>query len=250
MSPETHEEAGRFEFKYRISCREYYAVRCAIAQYMRRDFHTLRAGGDRGYFVRSLYYETADYGVYAQKMAGNGNRAKYRLRSYEDAPSDGLSIRAEIKVRKGESLAKYQAFVPFRQYLRFLRCKDWEEADHPVLEEFSRGVHLAGLHPCVLVDYHREGYESRGNDGVRITFDHAVRSAQADCLFPVPKPFFRVHHSHEVVLEIKFRQAPPDWLKCIVQAYGLRLVANSKFTQGIEVGRRDRCPPNGILIVR
>jgi len=243
-------EAGRFEFKYRISYHEYYALRNALAPHMRRDFFTEQAS-TRGYFVRSLYYETADNQIYAQKMSGDYSRVKYRLRSYHDQPDPALPIRAELKVRRGESLSKYQQFITLDDYTSFLCSKNWGTAPaDPVLTEYARGVRLLGLQPSVLIDYHREGYEARDAGGVRLTFDHGVRSAHASSLFPEREAFFRIHHPNEVVLEIKFRNAPPRWLMPLVKRHGLRLVANSKFTQGIEAGRRDRYYPNGVLVVR
>lgn len=124
------------------------------------------------------------------------------------------------------------------------------EPMHPVMEEFARGVHLMGLEPCVLVDYHREGYASRFGDDIRMTFDRHVQSVASRTLFPGPGAFFRLHHTHEVVLEVKFRQKPPLWLKPIVQQHGLRLVANSKFTQAMEAARQDHVYPGGVLVVR
>ncbi len=247
--PIAHDTSGRFENKYRILLQAYLALRNAITPHMRTDRYTRLAGRD-GYFVRSLYFETLDNAIYTQKMAGDCDRVKYRLRSYTADPSCSPPIRVEMKVRRGESLSKYHTFVDYALYKDFIARRTWGENHDVVLEEFARGVYLSCLQPFVLIDYTREGYESRYGDGVRLTFDHAVRSTQAKCLFPEPKPFFRVHHSREVVLEIKYKLAPPAWLREIVQGHGLRLVANSKFTQGIEAGRRERCNADGILIVR
>ena len=245
-----HERAGRFEFKYRISPTDYYAIRNAIRPYMSADRYT-RGAAKSGYFVRSLYYETADDRIYNEKMAGDTDRVKYRLRTYTTDIAPDTPVRAELKVRRGESLSKYSTFVPAGHADAFLRTRHWPDLrDDAVLEEFERGVHLRGLSPAVLVDYYREGYESRERDDVRITFDHHVQSAHCRTLFPEKDPFRRIHHDYEVVLEIKYRQKPPTWLRRLVHSHGLRLVANSKYTQAIEVGRRDRIHPNGVVIVR
>lgn len=250
LAQQLSQKSGRFEFKYRITPLQYYAIRNAIAPYMRHDTYTAKRP-ERRYLVRSLYYETDSFHIYAEKMAGDHGRVKYRLRSYSDTRRVDLSVRVEMKVRRGESLSKYQCFVPFEEYEHFIRHKQWMNPHvDPVLEEFARGVHLMALQPSVLVDYYREAFASRMDDGLRLTFDHQVRSAQADQLYPQPAPFSRVHHSGEVVLEVKYRLKPPSWLKHIIHGYGLRLVANSKFTQGIEAGRRDRHYPNGVLVVR
>ena len=244
-----HKRSGRHEHKYRIPIAQYYALRNAISGYMVYDKYTARAPRG-GYFVRSLYYETLRDNVYREKMAGDYARVKYRIRTYSANRSEVGMVRAELKVRRGESLSKYQSSVPLASAERFIMSKEWgAQSVDPVLEEFARGVHLMGLNPVVLVDYHREGYESRHNDKLRVTFDHRVSSYRSSKLFPAD-PFFRIHHDNEVVMEVKYRQSPPRWLRPIVQSHGLRLVANSKFTQAIEVGCRDRVLANGVLLVR
>lgn len=250
LDSELHSAAERFEFKYRVPRCHYHAIRNAIRPFMKQDYYTQRSNGD-GYFVRSLYYESPSGRIYAEKLSGDCARVKYRLRSYTDQPNSATIIRAEMKVRRGETLSKYNEFVPVEVAHNFIERKCW--GNHkiiPILEEFARGVHLQCLNPTILIDYWREGYESRLDDDVRLTFDHRVCSAHERVLFPVHHPFFRVHHQGEIVLEIKYRKMMPEWIGPIIRAFGLRTVANSKFTQGIEVGRRDRHFPGGVQVVR
>lgn len=242
------DEAGRFEFKYRISYHEYLNVRSALLPYLRMDYYTAR-NPEKRYFVRSLYYETPAFQVYSEKLSGDTNRVKFRLRTYEQEFERASNIRVEMKVRRGESLAKYHTFVPKETYSAYMQSGHWGDVENPVLIEFERYTYVKALRPAVLVDYLREGYESRGDEGIRITFDHQVKSAHEKILFP-ESPFFRVHHPHEVVLEIKCRDYTIPWLKKIVHDNGLKLVANSKYTQAIEASRHDQYYPDGVVIVR
>lgn len=241
--------AGRFEFKYRISYFEYLRLRAAIVPHMSADPYARQAPGGR-YFVRSLYFDTLNRRVYDEKLAGDTDRVKYRLRAYHPDPDQASVVKVELKVRRGESLAKYATGVPVEQARAFLRERNWAVPDNPVLVEFDRNLHSKGLVPTVLIDYLREGYESRYRDGIRLTFDHQVQSTHATELFPSRTPFFRIHHPHEVVLEIKCRDYSPRWLASLVQAHGLRLVANSKYTQAVEAARHDQAHVDGIVIVR
>lgn len=243
------QQIDRFEAKYRVTLNQYLAVRAAITPYMRPDPFTAVAPGQR-YLVRSLYYDSLDHAGYCQKVNGDCNRAKFRLRVYGPSRQQADRIRVEIKARRGDMMAKYQTFATLPQYDHFLRWRTWgTHADDPVLTEYARQTQLHGLQPKVLVQYEREGFTSRRNEDIRLTFDHRVRSAHASCLFP-DAPFFRVHHHHEIVLEIKSRRAPAKWVARIVSAAGLRLVANSKYTQGMESARHDRPLINGMRVVR
>ncbi|MDW7651816.1 MAG: VTC domain-containing protein [Bacillota bacterium] len=86
------------------------------------------------------------------------------------------------------------------------------------------------------------GLKSRQMEDLRITFDQDVRSSSASLLFP-RQPFFRTHNKNEIILEIKCRNEQPARLTKIVRRHGLKVVANSKFTQGIEMSRPDVVTP-------
>lgn len=251
MEPDDARRQGnwRYELKYRLDCLQYRQLRFAVVPYMRPDSYTRIAPGKQ-YLVRSLYFDTADYEIFNQKMAGDDFRAKYRIRTYSRAMADDAVVRVEIKVRKSSAMAKYCALVPPPDYRFFMRRRHWPRGGSPVLAEFERCLHLESLRPRILIEYFREGFADRAGSGLRITFDHRVRSAHADDLFPEEPVFFRAHHPHVVVLEIKGRRPPPDWLRRLVREQGLELLANSKFTQGILAARQDLYRPDGVVVIR
>ena len=87
-----------------------------------------------------------------------------------------------------------------------------------------------------LVEYYREGFSAVPPFSLRVTFDHKVRSTRAASLFPV-RSFFRYHNRGAIIFEIKCNKSQPGWLYQLVKVHGLRIVANSKFAQAIEVSR-------------
>ncbi len=194
------------------------------------------------YLVRSLYYDTYYYKSYYEKMEGTYGRTKYRLRTYTDSCENEPEVRAELKVRRGQALEKYSAFVPYRNYLYFIKNRTWPERNSPVLIEFERQVHLHSLRPKILVEYYREAFRSREKNEMRISFDLQVCSCISDTLFP-KVTFFRQHHPQNAVLEIKCKTHRPEWLGKLISRYGLIYIANSKYTQGIEASRPDLVTP-------
>ena len=238
----------RMELKYRISYFDYLKIRSAIRAYMKKDPYTKLAKG-KGYTVCSLYYDTYDYSLFFEKMSGDSERVRYRLRTYNEDKAKVKAVRVELKVRKGNHFEKYSTFVSLEDYEYFIRHRRWLKTDHPILTDFEHSVHLRELRPKTLVRYYREGYQSRKKEDLRITFDHRVSSAQAVTLFP-GHLFFKMHHPQVVVMEIKFKKDFPAWLHALVQSYGLRVVANSKFTQSISVARYDLHYPERIVVVR
>jgi len=239
----------RFELKYRISAFDFQRLRIAIRPFMVKDHFTLKAPPG-GYLVRSLYYDTYDYRAYHEKMSGDHERIKFRIRTYSKEFKANPLIRAEMKVRKGNAMEKHGVLVSPDDYLCFMQKKYWPIKDNPVLQEFERYMHLWALQPKVLIQYYREGYQDREKEGIRITFDRQVSGAHSDSLFPNYPVFFRSLQPNTVILEIKCKNKQPIWLRDLIRNYGLRWVANSKFTQGIQSARKDLYHPNGVVIVR
>lgn len=248
MSKLLPDGVGRIELKYRISYFQYLKIRNAVRPYVKMDRFTSMSP-EKGYLVRSLYYDTYDYRAYDEKMSGDSERIKYRLRSYSNDLDSESSVKVELKVRKANIVEKFSTPVSVDQYMYFLRHRSWPLSEDPVLIEFERLMNLKDLHPKVLIEYEREGYESRNKDGVRVTFDHKVRTAQAKDLLP-RHLFFRVHHPHFVVLEIKLKGNLPWWLSSLARDHGLKVIANSKFTQGIQAARFDLHHPDGVVVIR
>lgn len=239
---------SRFELKYRLTYFQYLKIRNAIRPYMVMDTYTRGAPNSR-YLVRSLYFDTGDYQAYEQKMSGDCDRVKFRLRTYGIEDTERNPVRVELKLRQGNRMVKKSVFVPGDEYRYFIRHRHWRDLHNPVTTEFERQTLTKGLSPVVLIEYEREGYQTRLNSGVRVTFDHDVRSAHARTLFP-ERPFFQVLMPKSVILEIKFKNNLPGWLNGLVRSQGLKVIANSKYTQGLQVARHNLHHPEKVILVR
>jgi len=223
--------APRFELKYRLQLPEYLAVRNALVPHARLDEYSRRGGGR--YFVRSLYFDTFGYRAYCEKMTGEHGRIKLRLRSYFASRDEAGFVCVEIKTRSGGLITKFAVHASPEQYDSFIRSRRWLSYESPVLIEFERLARLQDQRPRVLIDYEREAYLPRDGSGVRITFDHRVRAAEAAELFPA-SPVFRSRDPHVVILEIKTAGDEPSWLQRLARRHGLKAVPNSKYATGIE----------------
>ncbi len=231
----------RFEYKYRMDIWKYHQVKNNLVPFMEMDDYTRRTGNHR-YLVRSLYYDNDQFQAYYEKIEGNFGRIKCRIRTYSDRLDSSSILKVELKNRWGESIEKYSTLISEEAYHYFRDNRHWPGQENPVLQEFERIYYLRAMRPKVLVQYYREGYKTRNHDDVRVTIDHDVRSCMADNLFPAPA-IFKAHHPHSLVLEIKCRRKQPTWLSQLVRRHGLKYIANSKYTQGIEAVRPDLISP-------
>ncbi|MBW6464503.1 MAG: polyphosphate polymerase domain-containing protein [Firmicutes bacterium] len=231
----------RFEYKYRITVHQYYRLKNDLIIYMEPDSYTRKAEKGR-YLVRSLYFDNDQFQAYYEKIEGNFGRIKCRIRTYSETLVENTPIRVELKNRWGESIEKYSTFVSTAEYLEFMSSRHWARSENPVLQEFERIYYLRAMQPKVLVSYDREGFVPRSREDLRVTLDHDVKSCLTGTLFPKPA-LFKDHHRHSIVLEIKCRRKQPAWLSQLVRKHGLKYIANSKYTQGVEAVRPDLLSP-------
>lgn len=224
---------ARYEMKYRVSPQSYYKLAGELkASQMEPDYYSQA----KPYLVRSLYFDSINYGAYHDNKDGYWGRVKLRIRSYSEDPNDSLSV--EIKAKQGSMTVKYSTFISYLWYKYFMEHNHFPDNNDQVLIEFERLVHLKMWRPKVLIQYRRDGYRSKTSPDLRITFDHKVCSANVQELFP-KEPFFRDHNPHAIILEIKHLKQQPQWLTSFVHRNGLKWVANSKYTQSITMSRPD-----------
>ena len=84
----------RHEQKYYISYGEYYNLVSKLSAVLKRDGNY----GDKGYFIRSLYFDDMYNSSYYEKEAGNFTRSKYRIRIYNYSDKYG-DIKLEQKCK-------------------------------------------------------------------------------------------------------------------------------------------------------
>lgn len=242
------DEDSRYEIKYRLNYFQYLTIRNAIRPYMQMDTYSQRAPKNL-YIVRSLYFDTHDYRAYEQKMNGDNERVKFRIRTYQRSMKETASVRVEMKLRQGGRCSKKSVFVSIDEYDYFMRTHHWCQSTSPVCMEFERAVLIRHIAPVVLVEYDREGYQPRLSGDLRVTFDHRLRSTHANSLFP-SHSFFQPHMPANVTMEIKFKDTLPRWINRLVRNHGLKVIANSKYTQSVQIARHDLYHPENAILVR
>ena len=73
----------RYEFKYFINNKIAKSIFEVALNFMNVDDFALRSK-NKGYFVRSLYYDNPQYDNFFEKVDGMQVRKKFRLRTYEN----------------------------------------------------------------------------------------------------------------------------------------------------------------------
>lgn len=227
----------RLEEKYVLDPFLYRQVISSLAGYMRKDeFST--AGPEGKYYVGSLYFDTSEYRAYMEKMTGERNRVKLRIRSYYPRREDASFVSVELKTRSGRFIIKYGTHAPIEAYEHYMATGSWGDTDDPVLIEFERIARLQCQRPKVVVEYDREVFTPLDPSSLRISFDHALRYCRADTLFP-EKPIYRWQTESPIILEIKTPDDGPNWLQQMVRDLSLRSRPHSKYANAVEQTQAD-----------
>ena len=96
----------RHELKYHITPAELSVLRGVLTPLMQPDPN---GNENNEYHIRSLYFDTINDDALEEKIAGVGNRKKYRMRIYNF--SDKV-IKLECKSKYGELISKQSVSIP------------------------------------------------------------------------------------------------------------------------------------------
>ena len=216
----------RHELKYHITPAELTVLRGVLAPLMQLDPN---GNENNEYHIRSLYFDTINDDALEEKIAGVGNRKKYRIRIYNF--SDKV-IKLECKSKYGDLISKQSVSIP-RELAEQLIAGDpdgLQRMRHPLLHDVYREMRTRLLRPAVIVDYVREAYIHQAEE-VRITFDKQVRTGLYSVdMFNPQIPTYPVFDDPVEILEVKFDEFLPSYLQSILSGITAQRSAISKYT--------------------
>lgn len=218
----------RHELKFFINEMQYIVLSGVLDQVLQRD-----PNGDEynEYHIRSLYFDTVFNTALYDKIDGDQNRDKYRIRIYN--MSDRI-IKMECKTKVGNLISKRSISIP-RDLCEQLIAGDptgLETTRSGLLNDVYREMTVNLLRPAVIVDYVREAYLHPAEE-VRITFDKQLRSGlRSTDLFNPFVPTVPLFDNGEIILEVKYNRVLPPYIRDVLTTYcsGAVQSAISKYT--------------------
>lgn len=216
----------RHELKYFITPAEMTVLRSVLTPAMQLDPN---GNENNEYHIRSLYFDTINDDALEEKIAGVGNRKKYRIRIYNF--SDKV-IKLECKSKYGDLISKQSVTIP-RELADQLIAGDPEGLQrmrHPLLHDMFREMRTRLLRPAVIVDYVREAYIHPAEE-VRITFDKTLRTGLfSHDMFNKDIPTYPVFDDPVEILEVKYDEFLPSYIQSILSGITAQRSAISKYT--------------------
>ena len=155
----------------------------------------------------------------------------------------------EIKRKFVNCISKERSKLPFLVIERLINGPEDSVIEYPENDYNSRLVSgkfvytllKKGLIPVLLVVYEREAYVGVNDDRERLTIDIDVRSVSepdlgdiliTDNFVPIIK--------NVGILELKFDDVMPQWMKNLVLEFGIERESISKYCLGIDACREDK----------
>lgn len=238
---------ARTEAKYRVRAEELPAMRDWLLRYCVPDENS--RGGD-WYAIRSLYLDSSEFRMYRDSEQKLAYRLKLRARTYGDARG---SVKLEVKRRVLGQIVKTSATVKAEQWAPAAAAglRGFYDLGKPSMGEFLQLADSLHATPQMLVYYERQAFSSTVDEYVRVTFDRSVQCQavrewdlrgddRAWLSLDGPGGFGETASTY--ILEVKFQDAPPAWLRDLVLTFGLERRGGSKYVKAMQRGMFYREP--------
>lgn len=228
----------RYELKYILDRSQYEQLANALVDYMELDSYS----EDGRYLVTSLYYDTADYKAYWEKINGHRYRRKVRVRVYNaQMVSPDSPCFVEIKQRTNKTLQKKRVLLPYSSAVALCGSGKYTDAttetDQSVIQEVLYLFNTLRLQPACVVSYDRLAFDgSQYDPGLRVTFDTNLRFRSHDLTLlsqGYTENYFFVPPQW-CIMEVKVNIRAPYWLTEMISTYRCTLRRISKYCTALE----------------
>ena len=183
-----------------------------------------------GYMIRSLYFDSIDDVDYYDKLNGEMNRKKIRLRIYDP---NGELVKLELKAKYDYHQLK-ESLIINKEDAKYLI-----QGNYDVLlkynEDIAKRIYIilmSGYYkPKVIIEYKRIAY--MGKTTTRITFDFEIKSStNIEDFFNENINYIENIDKKDVVLEVKFDRLLEPYISTILDKYISRSQSVSKYMMG------------------
>lgn len=216
----------RNEVKYLVSKIDFYKMKFLLNAYLEVD----KNNGDNGYKVRSLYFDSYYDDDLFDVINGYNDKSKIRLRYYMN---NHENFKLELKKKFNNSTIKESINLNYEEASKLI---NGEYSFLNLKNELSCRIYLKMImhvyKPKILIDYTRNAYVSNLNN-IRVTFDYDFSSSLTfDNFFDMNYSSNRLSDDSMGLLEIKYTDFLPTYIKDILVKFDISPTSNSKYSIG------------------
>ena len=218
----------RHEYKYVIPFEDMLMLRLKLNKVLDID------RSEDGYLIRSLYFDSVEDEDYYDKLGGEVNRKKIRLRIYE--PNSSF-VKLEIKAKHDINQIKSSLIID-KETAQEIINENYGvllKYDDDIAKEAYTILRKGLYKPKVIIEYRRIAYTTATT--TRITFDYDIKSSDCvECFFDEKINYNDLTCKTDVVLEVKFDRFLEPYLSNILASYDTRSQSVSKYVMGRNIG--------------
>lgn len=213
----------RHEFKHEITEFDYITLKNSLSCALIPDEN----GVNGKYKIRSIYFDNIFDTALREKIDGVNEREKFRIRSYDN---DTSFIRLEKKSKINGLCNKVSARITAKEVEKILvgDTAFLENHNQALMRELFYKMKHTGLKPKTIVDYTREAFTYPAGN-IRITLDSNIRTGLSSTDFLNPDCVTIPAGDKVIILEVKWDEYMPDFIQSMLQLYGRRATAFSKY---------------------
>jgi len=219
----------RNEWKYIVHEKDIAVIQERLNAVMEKDIHGDPSGM---YSVHSVYFDDHTDSCAKKNEAGVSERYKYRIRYYG---SDPHTLHLERKEKLMGMCHKDSAPVTLQEYECLMNGDVTDlfwNTDNQLIREFCIHIMNRRFTPKAVVDYERIAF-AEPLTNVRITFDKNISvSDHTDEFLSGSYTRYPLQHAGCHILEVKFDEILPGYLKNIITTRELIQSAFSKYYLG------------------
>lgn len=194
----------RVEKKYPVDTQKKNMLLNAVSHRLVADAHGKST-------VCSLYLDTPDRLLIRNSITATTYKEKLRLRSYGTPKSD-TEIFFEIKKKYKGVVYKRRVKMPLSVAEEYIRTGKMPIKSQIMSEiDYTMRFYRSPM-PSMLIAYEREAYFSKDDDGLRITFDTAIRYRDTELDMTVGSHGTEITDKDRWIMEIKTNGGMPIWL--------------------------------------
>lgn len=214
----------RHEYKYQCSAAQLEIIKHRLDSVIRLDKNAV----DGEYCIRSMYFDSLSLRCFNENENGTDPREKFRIRIY-NANSSRISL--ECKRKERGKTYKTSCLLTMEEFDAIMKRRFTLDVNqmHPVFRKFYYLMLTEHFAPSVIVEYDRVPYVCPlGN--VRITLDRNIRSSDSFGEFFSPTlPTRPIMPEGQHLLEVKYDEYIPDFIKELIQSDNLQQATFSKY---------------------
>lgn len=215
----------RHEYKYQINRTKMYDIRDKLGKILDIDRNY------DGYMVRSLYFDALEDDDYYQKLSGDIDRKKIRIRIYNP---DSDFMKLELKGKHDYHQLKESLIINKKTALELIKGNYGAllEYDDDIAKKIYLIMRQRCYKPKCIIEYNRIAFVSHNNTRITIDSDIKVSRHIDNQLFSKKINYLDITDPNQVVLEVKFDNFLEDYVGRTLDQYISNSSSISKYVMG------------------